>query len=121
MKVRVFAFFITLLFTLPATLSAQDSVDGLWDFVMTGPAGEVTAVVDLYSDGSALIGQFDLGEGRIWPINNGTINGNTISFSLVRGDSGVTYQMSATIQGDQATGQASAMGTTAEWSMTRAE
>jgi len=121
MKVRLFAFLVTILFTLPATLSAQDSADGLWDFVMTGPEGEVTAVVDLYSDGSVIIGQFDLGDGRIWPISNGALNGNTISFNLVRGDSGVTYQMSATIEGDKATGKATAMGTTAEWHMTRVE
>ncbi|MDO8907550.1 MAG: hypothetical protein Q7W55_03505 [Pseudohongiella sp.] len=120
MKAGLFAFFITILFTLPSTLSAQDSADGLWDFVMSGPAGEVTAVVDLVVDGSTVIGQFDLGDGRVWPISNGTVNGDTISFDLVRGDSGVTYQMSATIQGDQASGKATAMGTTAEWTMTRA-
>lgn len=121
MKSRLFAFFITIFFTLPATLSAQDSADGLWDFVMTGPSGEVTAVVDLFVDGSAMIGQFALDDGRVWPISNGTVNGNTISFDLVRGDSGVTYQMSATVQGDQATGTATAMGSTREWTMTRAE
>lgn len=121
MRSRLSAFFITILLALPATLHAQDSADGLWDFVMTGPAGDVTAVVDLFSDGSSLIGQFDLGNGRVWPISNGTVNGNNISFDLVRGDSGVTYQMSATIQGDEATGNATAMGTTREWSMTRAQ
>tara|TARA_R110002072_G_scaffold1559_8_gene12965 strand:+ start:3690 stop:4055 length:366 start_codon:yes stop_codon:yes gene_type:complete len=121
MKARLFAILITTFFALPSTLFAQDSADGLWNFVMTGPAGEVTAVVDIYSDGSVIIGQFDLGDGRIWPISNGTLNGNTISFSLARGDSGVTYQMTATIEGDKATGKATAMGTTAEWAMTRAE
>lgn len=121
MKARLVALFITVMFILPSTLSAQDSVDGLWDFIMSGPAGDVTAVVDLFSDGSALIGQFDLGDGRVWPISNGTVNGNTISFDLVRGDSGVTYQMSATVQGDQVTGKATAMGTTADWRMTRVQ
>jgi hypothetical protein len=120
MKSRLFAFLITVLFTLPSPLLAQDSADGLWDFVMNGPAGQVTAVVDLVVDGSTVIGQFDLGDGRVWPISNGTVNGNTISFDLVRGDSGVSYQMSATIQGDEATGTATAMGTTSEWTMTRA-
>jgi hypothetical protein len=121
MKARFFAFFIALLVALPPALNAQNSVDGLWDFVMTGPAGEVTAVVDFFSDGTDLIGQFDLGEGRVWPISNGTVNGNTISFDLVRGDSGVTYQMSATLQGDSIAGKATAMGTTADWTMTRAQ
>lgn len=121
MKARIFVFFITVLFTLPSTLFAQDSADGVWDFVMTGPAGDVTAVVDLYADGASLIGQFELGDGRVWPISNGQANGNTISFDLERGDSGVIYEMTATIDGDQATGTAVAMGTTREWSMTRAQ
>ena len=121
MKSRLFAFFITILFVLPTTLSAQDSADGLWNFVMSGPAGDVTAEVDLFVDGANVIGQFELADGRVWPISNGTVNGNTISFELARGDSGVTYQMSATIQGDQATGTATAMDTTRQWTMTRAQ
>ncbi|MEX0739860.1 MAG: hypothetical protein WD071_11020 [Pseudohongiella sp.] len=120
MKTRIFAFLITILFTLPATLYAQDSADGVWNFVMAGANGDVTAVVDLYADGASLIGQFDLGDGRVWPISNAQVNGPTISFDLERGDSGVVYEMSATIDGDQATGTAKAMGTTREWSMTRA-
>lgn len=121
MKARFFAFFITLLLALPSALQAQSSVDGLWNFVMTGPAGEVTAVVDFFSDGTDLIGQFDMGSGNIWPISGGSVNGNTITFDLPRGDSGVTYQMSGTVQGDTISGQAAAMGTTASWSMTRAQ
>jgi hypothetical protein len=121
MKARVFAFLITILFTLPATLYAQDSADGVWDFVMTGPNGDVTAVVDLYADGTSLIGQFELADGRVWPISNGQANGPTFSFDLERGDSGVIYEMSGTVDGDQATGTAEAMGTTREWSMTRAQ
>lgn len=121
MKARIFVFLITVLFTLPATLFAQDSADGVWDFVMTGPAGDVTAVVDLYADGASVIGQFQLEDGRVWPISNAQVNGNTISFDLERGDSGVIYEMSATIDGDLATGTATAMGTTREWRMTRAQ
>ena len=121
MKARLFAFFITLFFALPSALSAQSSVDGFWDFVMTGPAGDVTAVVDLFVDGSDLIGQFDLGNGNIWPIDEGSVNGNTISFKLTRGNSDVTYQMTANVQGDQVSGKATAMGTTADWTMTRAQ
>ncbi|MBC55245.1 MAG: hypothetical protein CMQ34_15565 [Gammaproteobacteria bacterium] len=121
MNARIFAFFITFLFALPASLHAQDSADGLWDFVMTGPAGDVTAEVDLFSDGTSLIGQFELADGRVWPISNGQVSGYTISFDLERGDSGVVYEMTATIDGDQATGTATAMGTTREWRMTRAQ
>lgn len=121
MKSRFIAFLFATVLSMPSVLSAQGSVDGFWNFVMNGPFGAVTAEVDLFADGTALIGQFELSDGQVWPIDNGTVNGNTISFDLPRGDSGVTYKMTATIQGDQATGTASAMGTTAEWTMTRAQ
>jgi hypothetical protein len=121
MKARLATFLVVTLLSLSSSLSAQNSVDGFWDFSMGGPFGNVTAVVDLFSDGTDLIGQFELSDGQVWPIDNGTVNGNSISFDLVRGNSGVVYQMSATIQGDQAIGTATAMGTTAEWTMTRSQ
>ena len=121
MKSRIFVVLITILSALSPKLYAQMSADGVWDFVMPGPNGDVTAVVDLYADGTSLIGQFELSDGRIWPISNGSANGPTFSFELERGDSGVIYEMSGTVTGNQATGTATAMGTTREWSMTRAQ
>ncbi|ALO45295.1 hypothetical protein [Pseudohongiella spirulinae] len=121
MKSRFIAFLVATALLLPSTLSAQGSIDGFWSFVMNGPFGAVTAEVDLFADGTVLIGQFELSDGQVWPIENGTVNGNSINFDLPRGDSGVVYRMSATIQGDQATGTATAMGTTAEWTMTRSQ
>ncbi|MDH7943425.1 hypothetical protein QGM61_06300 [Pseudohongiella sp. SYSU M77423] len=121
MKAGIFVFLVTALATISSTLYAQNSADGVWNFVMSGPNGDVTAVVDLYADGTSLIGQFELSDGRIWPISNGSANGPTFSFELERGDSGVIYEMSGTVNGNQATGTATAMGTTREWSMTRAQ
>jgi hypothetical protein len=101
-------------------LWAQSPVDGSWDFTMTSPMGSVTAKVLLATDGNSLIGEFDLGAGRKWPIEEGLVNGNTISFKVNRDGAAMTYVMNATIEGDSAKGVATAMGSTAEWSMTRA-
>ena len=101
-------------------LWAQSPVDGSWDFTMTSPMGSVTAKVLLATDGNSLIGEFDLGAERKWPIEEGLVNGNTISFKVNRDGAAMTYVMNATIEGDSAKGVATAMGSTAEWSMTRA-
>lgn len=109
------------LFLIASThLWAQSEVDGLWDFSMVSPMGTVNAKVTIFTDGSSLSGEFDLGEGRKWPIQNGSVNGNMITFSVTRDGAAMTYMMSATIEGDAAKGTATAMGSTSDWSMTRA-
>jgi len=97
----------------------QSSVDGSWNFSMSSPFGAVTAEVTLITSSASLTGSFDLGNGRTWPIENGVVNGNEISFSIDRDGSPMVYEMSATIIGDTAMGTAQAMGTEVPWSMTR--
>ena len=100
--------------------SAQSGVDGKWAFEMTSPMGSVTAQVELKADGDKLTGQFDMGGGRTWPIENGTIEGDTISFTINR-DGKMTYEMKGKIAGDKIAGVAGAMGATVEWAMARAK
>jgi hypothetical protein len=118
-RVLVTATLITILQGCAA--SPGSSVDGNWDFSMSSPFGTVTADVVLITANNTLTGSFDLGNGRIWPIENGTVTGNEISFAIDRDGSPMVYQMSATIDGDTASGVARAMGTEAPWSMTRAQ
>ncbi len=101
------------------SLQAQSAVAGNWLFAMTSPFGVVNADVMLITDGDKLSGQFDLGNGRIWPIENGAVVGTSISFSVTRDGANMTYLMSADIDGDNAVGSASAMGSTSDWTMTR--
>lgn len=103
------------------SLLAQQPVDGSWKFTMSSPFGQVNADVVLTTEGEVLSGEFDLGAGRTWPIEQGTVSGNTINFRITRDGANVTYLMSADISGNQATGTASAMGSTSSWSMSRAE
>ena len=102
-----------------ATVPSASPVDGTWDFAMNSPFGAVNATVLMTADGDALTGSFDLGNGRSWQIEGGLINGNEISFSIDRDGSPMIYEMSATIEGDNVNGTASAMGAEVPWSMTR--
>jgi|TARA_B110000305_G_scaffold83129_1_gene93553 hypothetical protein len=94
-------------------------VDGSWDFTMSSPFGALTATVIMAADGETLTGSFDLGDGRIWPIEGGVADGDEISFRLDRDGSPMVYAMSATVEGDSVNGSASAMGTEVPWEMTR--
>lgn len=107
------------LLTACATTPNTSDVDGTWNFSMSSPFGAVSATVTMITDGSSLTGDFDLGNGRSWPIEEGIANGNEISFSIDRDGSPMIYKMTATIEGDSAIGSANAMGADVPWTMTR--
>lgn len=100
--------------------SAQSAVDGKWAFEMNSPMGSVTAKVELKADDGKLTGHFDMGDGRTWQVENGTIEGDVLSFTINR-DGKMTYEMKAKLTGDKIAGEAAAMGTTVEWGMARAK
>lgn len=118
---RTLVILACLVFSSP--LLAQSAVDGNWHFSMSSPFGVVTAAVTLKADGNTLSGGFDLGDGRILTVEDGTVDGNTINFRITRnGRFGeAVYLMNATVEGDSVDGMASAMGSNSGWSMTRAE
>ena len=59
--------------------------------------------------------------GASWPIEKGTVSGDTITFVLNRPGATMTYDMLGKVAGDVVTGSAAAMGTTVDWSMARAK
>lgn len=65
---------------------------------MSSPFGALTATDILATDGDTLSGSFDLGDGRIWPIEDGVTDGNEISFRLDRDGSPIVYDMSGTVE-----------------------
>ena len=89
-----------------SSLWAQSEVDGTWDFSMDSPTGSASATVIMKSEGSTLTGEFDLGGGRKWPIEEGTIDGGNIAFSITRDGASMTYEMSGSIEGDSIKGVA---------------
>jgi hypothetical protein len=86
---------------------------------MSSPFGAVNAVVTLNTSGDALIGTFDLGNGRLWAIEEGVASTNEITFRIDRDNSPMVYDMSGTVNGATIVGIARAMGAEAPWSMTR--
>ena len=107
------------LFTTTATSLAESPVDGQWDFHMSSQMGTVDAVVTMLTQDGTLTGEFDLGNGRKWAIEEGTIEGNQIKFNINRDGAAMTYVMAATVEGNQVNGTASAWGSTVPWSMSR--
>ena len=126
-KHRSQALFLSLLFSL-LTLSscatvtsstASSTADGIWDFTMSSPFGAVNAVVTLDTSGDTLSGTFDLGNGRLWAIEEGVASTSEVTFRIDRDGSPMVYDMSGTVNGRTIVGVARAMGAEAPWSMTR--
>jgi hypothetical protein len=80
--------------------------------------GTVTAKVEIQTEGEAVTGAFEV-NGTSWPIEQGSIKGDTITFVLHRPGASMTYEMTGTLAGDAIAGKAAAMGTTVDWSMSR--
>lgn len=112
---------LIMLMFVSSTLWAQTAVDGTWDFAMNSEMGAVNAKVMMKAEGAVLTGEFDMGNGRKWVIEDGTITGNAITFNINRDGASMTYVMSGSVDGNSITGNAAAMGTTVDWSMTRAQ
>jgi hypothetical protein len=113
---------LTLAIGMTGATRAAAPLDGQWDFAMSSPMGTVEAVVTLKADGTTLTGEFDLGGGRVWSIDDGVIDGDRITFQIDRdrpSGGAMTYGMSGTLKGDSITGAASAMGMNVDWTMTR--
>lgn len=114
-------FSFALLMLASTSLWAQSPADGMWDFTMNSEMGASTSKVTMKAEGAVLTGEFDMGAGRKWVIEEGTIDGNTIAFKINRDGASMTYVMTGTVDGGSIKGTAEAMGTTVDWSMTRAQ
>jgi hypothetical protein len=110
----------SIVITLAACASpAQSNVNGSWNFSMNSPFGEISANVEILADGESLTGEFDMGGGRKWAIEQGSMSGNQIAFNINRDGTSMTYEMTGTLEGNYIAGIASAMGTEVEWSMSK--
>ncbi len=119
MKRILAAAFLLSFSTLSSASFADSPADGVWNFAMSSQMGSVSATVTMKTDGNQLTGEFDLGNGRKWAIEDGNIEDDKISFNINRDGASMTYVMSATVDGDKVSGTASALGSVVPWSMTR--
>jgi hypothetical protein len=111
---------VALLLASPAAARAQSPADGRWTFTLSSPMGTVTGNVEMKAEGETLTGTFEV-NGTSWPIEKGTVSGDTITFVLNRPGATMTYEMLGKVNGDVVTGSAAAMGATVDWSMARAK
>ncbi len=82
-------------------------VDGEWAFRMPTPNGEVEASLTLKSEGGHLSGTFVFPENRRLEIQEGTVDGKSLKFTVRRdrqAGSAMVYKMSGTLEGDQIKG-----------------
>jgi hypothetical protein len=101
-------------------------VDGDWTWKMNSPAGEVTARVVLRTEGSRLMGTFHFSESRRLEIEDGTILGDELRFTLRRDRAeggAMVYEMIGRHSGNFIRGTARTPSgdppVTAEWVMQR--
>jgi hypothetical protein len=80
-----------------AALAAD--LDGKWTAEVEGRRGTVTQTLILKTSGSELTGSFDGGRGNAMDISDGKIDGNNVSFKVVREFNGnqVTQQYKGTV------------------------
>ena len=96
----------TLLFCLLAVASlalAQNAVDGKWTAEIQGGRGPQTINLTLKADGNKLAGAIAGGRGGEIPIEEGTVQGNTIKFkSKQQGRGGeVVMSWTGTVKGEE--------------------
>ncbi len=71
-------------FNLPGSSSAQN-FEGTWSATLHSPEGNIEVIYQFLVDGDDLTGTAFLPNGT-FPISQGFINGNTISFVIMYGD-----------------------------------
>ena len=94
---------IVALAALTLWVSFAADIDGKWTGQVEGRNGPQSQSIMLKADGNALTGNVQGGRGGPVDISNGTIDGNNVSFSVVREFNGnkVTQDYKGTISGGE--------------------
>ncbi|HTC90937.1 MAG TPA: hypothetical protein VK686_21680 [Bryobacteraceae bacterium] len=84
-------------------LSFAADIDGKWTSQVEGRNGPQTQTLMLKADGTTLTGSVQGGRGGAMDISNGTIDGNNVSFTVVREfrDNKITQQFKGSISGGE--------------------
>lgn len=119
--------------------AAQVNITGKWEMKFETPRGEVTQVLTLQQDGNTFTGTAQMtppagarpggGGGGMgggppsFDIEDGAIDGDTVTFSIVRsfGERSFTAEYTGTVDGDTITGTMKTMRGESPWSAVRVE
>ena len=84
-------------------VSFAADIDGKWTGQVEGRNGPQTQTIMLKADGNTLTGNLQGGRGGAVEISNGTIDGNNVSFTVVREfqDNKITQEYKGTLSGGE--------------------
>jgi hypothetical protein len=81
------------------------AVDGTWKLVVNTPMGAQESTLVITCQGSTLTGTQSAGSGEGRPIDEGTVDGNDISWkAAITKPMPMTLEFSGTVEGDNITG-----------------
>jgi hypothetical protein len=94
---------VIVLAALTLWVSFAADIDGKWTGQVEGRNGPQTQTLMLKADGNALTGSVQGGRGSAVEISNGTIDGNNVSFTVVREfrDNKITQQFKGSVSGGE--------------------
>jgi hypothetical protein len=125
MKNKVAAVCTVALFVLAVSVIAQAQapakVAGTWTMSNMGRGGTVTNTLTIAQDAAKITGTMKPQQGDAVQLENGTVNGNSITFSVTRtGRNGeVKVQYAGTVDGDNMKGTFQAGQNSVDWTAKR--
>lgn len=82
------------------------SVDGTWNITLNSPMGAQQGTLELKSEGSTLTGTMSGPQGAL-ALEEGTVDGNNATWKVnITQPMAITIEASATVDGDNITGEA---------------
>jgi hypothetical protein len=101
---------------------AAVDVSGVWELTSETPRGTVSRKLTLKQDGDSLTGNLESPMGTV-PIQNGSVKGNEIRFTVVRtrGERSLETVYTGTVDGDTARGTLESRRGDVEWTAKRVE
>ncbi len=104
----VFASSILSLLVAAPAFGQDVNVTGKWETTNETPRGTMTSTITFEQDGTVLQGTIESQRGTV-EFDDGTVEGNTITFTIVRSMGGNTMEMTytGTVDGDTITGTVS--------------
>ncbi len=123
MKMKLVALGCAVLFVFVLVAGAQESakVAGTWEMTFMGRNGAQTSTLTLTQDGGTLKGTMKGMNGMELPLENGTISGNAVDFTVTRqGRNGeVKVEYKGTVDGDTIKGTFMQGENSVDWSAKR--
>lgn len=94
---------IIALLALTLWVSFAADIDGKWTAQVEGRQGTQTQTLTLKASGNTLTGTLQGGRGGPVEISNGTIDGDNVSFTVVRefGENKITQEFKGTVSGSE--------------------